>query len=357
MKVGLSELKEILIHTIKAVEECKLHNDDSRPVILLNGPTGVGKTTTLKAIAEELGFELIDVRLSRELPENIGGIPVFANGDEDYFRKKLHYKFKAAFEKRSILFFDEFNRANQYTQNSIMSILYERELEGKKLHPETIVVLAINTGSDYTATEIIDKAFLARCLIINVVADSFPTGMREHFINNYGEISNLIFAKERELIRVIDNDVEELFPTKSLRNLQFAIILLKYCFENNISKDLMDKLLLTAVHPDVFTILQSSLLNFEIIEKIIRGEKVNISEKELSSVMLMLSFYSYKSPKEIENTLKFCLNILEKKGYDDTIIPVLKNIKSKNEMLFIKLVSENKEMFKKLSKILERIKN
>ncbi|MEM2768751.1 MAG: MoxR family ATPase [Candidatus Pacearchaeota archaeon] len=349
MKIKLNDLNLFLSHLIEAIKASQV-----KPVILLNGPTGIGKTATIRQLAEKLNYELIDVRLSRELPENIGGIPYTENEDSEFFIKKLHIKFKPAFEKPCILFFDEFNRANHYVQNSIMSLLYERELEGKILHPDTVIILAINTGSDYVATEQLDKAFLARCIILNIVPDSFSDSLREYFTNNYNT-ANLVLVKEDELIKIIDSDIEELLPTKTLRNLEFALIILDYALKNNIEKAILDKLLLTAVHPDVFTILNSSLLNFEVIKKIIAGKNIKIKPEELNSIMLMLSFYSYKNTQEMENAIKFCLKQLEEIGYEDLIIPVLKNIKEKNTELYIELITENREIEQKILKILEKI--
>lgn len=355
MIISLDKLPNILEHIIKALKSTNVN----KPAILLNGATGIGKTATIQDIAKKLNYELIDFRLARELPENIGGIP-YLNGDENYFVKKLHIKFKIAFEKPTILLLDEFNRSNSYTRNAIMSIIYERELEGKKLHPESIVILAVNTGAEYTDVEEIDKALLARCLIINVVPTKFSKEMISFFSNNFSS-SPLILTREREITQLMEKDLVELIPPKTFRSLQNAQIILDYCLSNQIEKEIMDILLLAAVHPDIYTILQTSLLKMEILEKIINGEKVDIPEQELYPVLTMAAAYPFTNSNQVINLTKFSLNQLEKlsknknQNYIDIIIPILKIIKERNERFYLEMLTKEPELTNKLIEIISRI--
>ena len=219
MVIKLRNLKEVLIHLIRASKV----GSPKRFSILLNGPTGMGKTATIEEISRELGMTLIDYRLSSMSPEDAGGIP-YRKGDS--FLRLLDERLEPIFTQPSILFLDEFNRANPFTQNSVMSVIFERHLGGRKLHPDTVVILAVNTGDEYSNVMEMDKALLARCAILNLVP-SLSDDLQNHLKTHYPVASDIILQRWEELDKSDSNDIIELLPVKSLRSREFAAKILE----------------------------------------------------------------------------------------------------------------------------------
>ena len=144
--------------------------------ILLRGPTGIGKSASVKAIAESLGQEMIDVRLAVMDEGTMGGIPNFeeikATG---IVHNAMYGWFVSACTEQVVLFLDELNRAMIPVLQSAFQIVLDRELgngpDGKpyRLHPLTRVIAAGNFGPEYESEDL-DPAMLRRFLVVDVEA-------------------------------------------------------------------------------------------------------------------------------------------------------------------------------------------
>lgn len=136
--------------------------------VLIRGPHGIGKSQIVKAVAADLGLDLVDVRASTMQEGDVVGYPdlesIKATGVSTF---ALPAWFVAACKEPKVLFLDELNRGLVGVLNGMFQIILDRELgngpNGKpmKLHPETRVVAAVNNGSEYTVNEM-DPALLDR---------------------------------------------------------------------------------------------------------------------------------------------------------------------------------------------------
>ena len=96
--------KEVI--KIKASEFKDLLKD--RVNLLVYGQSGLGKTSIVKAYAEENGLKLKIINLATKLPEAIGGIPYVT--EKDYYKELLSIELKPVFDDDGegwIIFFDE----------------------------------------------------------------------------------------------------------------------------------------------------------------------------------------------------------------------------------------------------------
>jgi MoxR-like ATPase len=329
VKFKLSEVKE----AIKRLYDLKIP-------VLLNGGSGVGKTSIVREIAKELELPLLDIRLSTEAPENVGGIPrPDPSNPEEFFKKILNKDLAPAFKGGAVLFFDELNRSNLWIRNAVMSAFFERTLGGKELDPRTLVIGAINSGLDYKDTEELDRALLARFAIINVATDM------EELINymsgNYPIFASILASKSQAIENRLsaENGYEPIKPTLTPRNLEFAAKVIE-TYHND---PFMRKLLYAVVDPDIADLLLADI-DFSKIRMILNGEKVELERDKFPVVMAIISNMTLKD-EEFVNAVKFAKEIYTKYNLEDSLVSFLSTLARRNKNLFIKYITViNKEI-------------
>lgn len=146
--------------------------------VLIQGPTGVGKSFLVKDVAKHFELPLIEARLSTKDEAGMTGIPDFEGSKEagvSYFLATSW--FKRACEEPVVLFFDEMNRAMPQIMQAAFQVVLDRELGNdengvaRRLHPETRVFAAINAGNEYDVNEM-DPALLRRFWVCEFQSDS-----------------------------------------------------------------------------------------------------------------------------------------------------------------------------------------
>ncbi len=146
--------------------------------VLIQGPTGVGKSFLVKDVAKHFELPLIEARLSTKDEAGMTGIPDFEGSKEagvSYFLATSW--FKRACEEPVVLFFDEMNRAMPQIMQAAFQVVLDRELGNdangvaRRLHPETRVFAAINAGNEYDVNEM-DPALLRRFWVCEFQSDA-----------------------------------------------------------------------------------------------------------------------------------------------------------------------------------------
>ena len=122
----------------------------SHIAVLVTGATGVGKSDIFHQIADTLGMEIIDRRLSQMTEGDIIGLPSLEGGVTQFIPVEW---IKTASERPVCLFLDEINRATVEVQQCAFQLVLDRELNGVKLHPQTRVFAAINEGGNYQVND------------------------------------------------------------------------------------------------------------------------------------------------------------------------------------------------------------
>lgn len=125
------------------------------PSIVIGAP-GVGKTATIQALADEIGYELITLLGSSMDPTDLAGLPSPATIEIETDSGELQetrvtdyltpwWAAKALTKKKVIIFLDEFNNASPAVQASMLTFIQDRTLgNGQKLPKETIIIGAMN---------------------------------------------------------------------------------------------------------------------------------------------------------------------------------------------------------------------
>lgn len=148
---------------------------DPDVAIIVRGPHGIGKSALAKELAKRLserdgiGYELIDRRLAQMTEGDMLGLPTIEDGTTRFNPPDFIAK---ACRQPCVLFLDEINRASREVQNVGMQLTLDRELSnGAKLHPQTVVISAVNEGALYQVTRM-DPALRDRFFDVELLFDA-----------------------------------------------------------------------------------------------------------------------------------------------------------------------------------------
>lgn len=126
--------------------------------VLMQGPTGIGKSHLVYAIAADIELPVIDRRLSQMSEGDMVGLPELVDGCTRFCPPDWYAR---ACREPVVLFLDELNRATPEVIQSAFQIVLDRELNGHRLHDDTRVFAAVNVGGEYEVNEM-DPALLRR---------------------------------------------------------------------------------------------------------------------------------------------------------------------------------------------------
>lgn len=131
----------------KSIRKCIKIN---RPVFMW-GPPGIGKSDIVKQIGDELGREVIDVRLSLWEPTDIKGIPYY-NSDDKTMTWAAPAELPSDPNSTAILFLDELNSAAPATQAAAFQLVLNRRVGTYVLPKGVSIVAAGNREADKGVT-------------------------------------------------------------------------------------------------------------------------------------------------------------------------------------------------------------
>ena len=111
----------------------------------LIGETGVGKTSRVAQLAEQLGLPVLRVLPGTETPEDLLGYPraVRSQGGawvvQPLPREELH----RAVQEPLVLLVDELDKAREETLSALLTLFAERRVRNLTLHPDSVIVAAM----------------------------------------------------------------------------------------------------------------------------------------------------------------------------------------------------------------------
>lgn len=153
------------------------------------GKHGIGKSSVIAQYAKENGYTFHPFFLG-QMSDNgdLLGLPEF---DRDKNGKALSVSFihpaKLPKKPRSILFFDELNRASKELLQAIFQLALEGTLHDYTLPEDSAIIMAMNPATDdYSVLDFADKAFADRFVHINLdpTHEEFHTYMNSRYGNS-----------------------------------------------------------------------------------------------------------------------------------------------------------------------------
>ena len=158
-RMKINDLKDHLLYYIsKKIQQ----------VPYITGPPGIGKSYMIKSIANELNYNLIDLRLSQCVPEDIKGIPWKEENytvwlPPDYIIKTLKAK--------CILFLDELDKAKISVQNAALELILERKAGNQLIGNDTYIIAAGNCSEELSFSNKISDALNNRMIHFEIIED------------------------------------------------------------------------------------------------------------------------------------------------------------------------------------------
>ena len=156
MAVDFKTFRSIVSHVIAA-----------RFPVLLRGRHGVGKSEVVYQIAVDIDLPVVERRASQMTEGDLLGLP---STDGAVTTWNPPAWFKTACDEPVVLFLDEVDRATPEVRQGIFELTDSRKLAGFALHPDTVILAAVNGGehgAQYQVGEM-DPAELDRYTVFDV---------------------------------------------------------------------------------------------------------------------------------------------------------------------------------------------
>lgn len=166
----------------------------ARRAVMLEGPTGVGKSEIVRDVARQIGIDTVVLDLSLLEPPDLVGLPTIKDGRTEYALPHVLPRGGAG-----LLLLEELNRAERYIQQPALQLLSARRLHEYELPPDWVCVATVNPQTSEYHVTALDKALRARFLQVSVRADRATWLAWAQTRNLHAGVVGLVQAHERAL--------------------------------------------------------------------------------------------------------------------------------------------------------------
>lgn len=145
-------------------------------VPLLSSAPGLGKSSLVKQIAEEMNLELIDLRLSQLEASDLNGLPRITQQHQAEFLPfslfPLTTTSKPEKKKGWLLFLDELTNAEPQTAMAAYRLILDREVGNHPLHKDCYLVAAGNREEDNEYIQVMPSPLRTRMVHLDIHLDA-----------------------------------------------------------------------------------------------------------------------------------------------------------------------------------------
>jgi hypothetical protein len=202
------------------------------------GKHGIGKSSVVAQYAKENGYSFHPYFLGQMADTgDILGLPEFnRNKDGKALSVSFIHPAKLPKKPKSILFFDELNRASKDLLQAIFQLALEGTLHDYELPADSMIIMAMNPATDdYSVLDFADKAFADRFVHINL--DPTHEEFHSFMAKKYGDSPISRFLQTQ---------------TKLLEELDLAPVTLDFVKPSRRSWDRLQKLENTGIPDNLF---------------------------------------------------------------------------------------------------------
>ena len=213
-RISMSDLKELLRDNLMALwsSDGTLSDPSAMiPPVMIWGAPGLGKSTVVRELAQELGVGFIDVRLAQREPVDMRGLPV---PEGDSVRWLVSSEWPRDPDSRGIIMFDELTAADRTLQVASYEFILDRRLGDLYRVPRGWYVLAAgNRVEDRAVACAMSSALANRFLHVEVKPDvgSFVTWAVEKHL--HPAVINFIRYRPSLLFSQQDIDLQRGWPS------------------------------------------------------------------------------------------------------------------------------------------------
>lgn len=155
--VTIDQVKEILHHQLQLLWEHPQLAAQLPPLMLWGAP-GVGKSSVLRELCQQLGIGFVDVRLAQREPVDLRGLPV---PEDDQVRWLLSSEWPRDKNSRGIILFDELTAADRTLQVAAYEFILDRRLGDLYQVPDGWLICAAGNRSEDRAVAMTLSSALA----------------------------------------------------------------------------------------------------------------------------------------------------------------------------------------------------
>lgn len=154
-----AEARSLLEHQLRWLWAQPERTRQIAPMMLWGAP-GVGKSSIVRGLCEQLGIGFIDVRLAQMDPVDIRGLPVPREGMVDWL---LSSQWPRDPDSRGIILFDELTAVDRSLQVAVYEMILDRRLGTLyEVPPGWLMVGAGNRGGDQAVVTTMSSALANR---------------------------------------------------------------------------------------------------------------------------------------------------------------------------------------------------
>ena len=143
------------------------HMHKLRRPVFMRGSPGIGKSAIMKQATDELGIQLIDMRLSQYDPTDLKGFP-----DPDRKLKRTNWLPLGTLpydkDSEGIVFLDELTSASPSVQAVAYQLVFDFAIGEYKLPPKWSVMAAGNRETDRAVVHRMSTALISRFVIVDI---------------------------------------------------------------------------------------------------------------------------------------------------------------------------------------------
>ena len=181
------------------------------PPLMVWGAPGLGKSSIIRGVAEEMGIQFIDVRLAQREPVDVRGLPV-----PDRENKKVDWMVSGEWprEGRGILLFDELTAADRSLQVAAYELILDRRLGDLYKVPDGWYICgAGNRVEDAAVSTTMSSALANRFMHVELGEDveAWVNWATKH--NIHPSVTGFLRFRPECLFRQSDENLERGWPT------------------------------------------------------------------------------------------------------------------------------------------------
>lgn len=273
--------QDVAIHTLYNSilrKRANLKNTDTPPSFIFVGPTGVGKTALVKALAYEL-FDREDAIIRLDMSEYmeqhsvsklIGSPPGYVGYDEaGYLTEKVRRN------PYSIVLFDEIEKAHPTVFNMLLQVLDDGRLtdsQGKTVSfKHTIIVLTSNLGTNFKNE---GYGFANTSIEEDMLKEKVNHALKEYFspefLNRIDDIvvfNKLSKQNSLDITKLMLNELMKDFEKKKL-NISYTENVAKYILEKGFNDKFGARPLKRTISKNIEDLIALKYIKGELNEKI-----------------------------------------------------------------------------------------
>lgn len=155
----------------------------SKLIPCLYGETGVGKTSIVREIANDLGKQVHVMLLHHMLPEDVAGVPrITSRGTVKWARPEIY-------NSDGILFLDELDKPHRDLQGAVLTLIAENRIGDTIVKADLVAAMQPVSADEFLADET-GKALAARLIFIPVDRNSSLDRIEKLYGVNVGFLKN-----------------------------------------------------------------------------------------------------------------------------------------------------------------------